>query len=104
MNNEEVVKILEKIKGQKVVAITEAHVALDTAIKILRKYPDFCDVCWTSSWAPVLKDYPNAQKIKGINAYVVCQMCEAGWRVIKLEESIKNRETIEENKIVLDER
>lgn len=79
----ETIKVLEMIKTQKVVAVIDAQRALDQAIKLLNKYPDFCDVCWTSSWAPVPESTPNAQKIKDKDEYVICQMCEAEKKLCK---------------------
>ena len=52
--------------------------------KIMIHPKDFCDVCWTSSWAPCPKDYPNAQQVKGKDEYVICQMCEADRRIMEL--------------------
>jgi hypothetical protein len=43
-----------------------------------------CEVCWTSSWAPVPKDYPNSQKVKDKDEWVICQMCEADERIKNL--------------------
>lgn len=81
MKNQEVIKILENMRDQKIVAVTDAYSALDQAIKLLKTYPDFCDMCWTSSWAPAPKGTPNAQKVKGKAEYVICQMCEADRRL-----------------------
>lgn len=43
-----------------------------------------CEVCWTNSWVPVPKDYPNALKLKDGSGYVICQMCKADETINKV--------------------
>ena len=38
---------------------------------------DFCDVCWTQSWAPVPEGTENACRIKSSGEWVICQQCQA---------------------------
>ncbi len=89
MKIKDLIEVLEKMKDQKVVAVTDAQEALGEAIKRLRVGLGTCDVCWTSSWAPAPKDYPNAQKIKGKEEYVICQMCEAERMIMSYRETKK---------------
>ncbi len=81
MTKDEIIEILEKIKDQKVVAMTEACIAIAEAIKLLHKYPDFCEVCWASSFTLVPKGTVNVRKVIGMNKYVICQMYEAERRL-----------------------
>ena len=57
--------------------ITNVKIAGQKYIKKDECYPkDFCDVCWTSSWTPCPEGTPNAQKVMGKEAWVICTMCE----------------------------
>lgn len=47
-----------------------------------------CDVCWTSSFVPVPKNYQNSLQVKGKKYNVMCQMCEANETIHKLIKAI----------------
>lgn len=61
-----------------------AEDAFSSILSLITLPKDFCDVCWTSSWMTVPKDTPNAQQVIGKDEWVLCQMCEADRKIIKL--------------------
>jgi Icc-related predicted phosphoesterase len=85
LTEEEVEKIISNaegnLQGEKIGYLCGTHYIKELAKTLIGKcgcYPkSFCDICFTSSWAPVPKSTPNAQKVKDKDEWVICQLCEA---------------------------
>ena len=59
----------------------------------LKLSKNFCDVCWTSSWAPCEKGTPHAQKLTNGKDWVICQMCEIDRKTSYLVQRFKIKPT-----------
>lgn len=53
----------------------------------ISKHIDSCQICWTSSWAPCPKEYPNA--VPAGNNWMMCQMCAVNERLRTVEEQLR---------------
>lgn len=75
---EKIVKILYDWQWKVSKHNTLKEIAIDIEALLKPCHPkDICDVCWTSSWASAREGTPNAQKVKGKNEWVICQLCKA---------------------------
>lgn len=49
-----------------------------------------CEVCWTTSWVPVLDDDPDAQKLLNVKGSVRCDHCWLKERYRELEQKVES--------------
>ncbi|MBM3211103.1 hypothetical protein FJZ33_02720 [Candidatus Poribacteria bacterium] len=56
---------------------------IEQAERVIRK--EICNVCWTSSFAPVPKGTPNSLEVKDKDYNIICLMCKADEEIRKLK-------------------